>query len=146
VQKDGAKRLVMAHEQAARQDRPRCFLTEAKHGESPRMLETWSSRWTAAVLHACEKPGCGREAAQGRKEEAVTRPCRLRCGAQALLQRAPALASQSERDAFAEGHSTCGQQCRAISREVLCARLAFCQRSFAEGKTCDHILARLMPV
>ena len=49
----------------------------------------------------------------------------------------------SERYAFAEGRITFGQKCRTISREVLRAMLALCQRSFAEGKTCDQVLAAL---
>jgi hypothetical protein len=84
-------------------------------------------------------------AAQVRKEEAVTRHFRLSCVAQSLVQRAPAVASKSERYAFAEGSITFGQKCRVISREVLRALLALCQRYFAEGKTCDHVLELLMP-
>jgi hypothetical protein len=140
LKKDGEKRLVIAHEQEDRQDGPRCFVTDAKYWESTRMLETWSSRWTAEVLHEFDKQVCGMEAAQGRKEEAVTRHFRLSGVAQSLLQRAPAVASKSERDEFAEGHITFGQKCRTISREVLRAMLALCQRYFAEGKTCDHVL------
>ena len=52
----------------------------------------------------------------------------------------------SERYEFAEGHITFGQQCRTISREVLRAMLALCQRYFAEGKTGDQVLELLMPV
>ena len=86
------------------------------------------------------------EAAQGRQEAAVTRHFRLSCGAQSLLQRTPAVPSKSERDPFAEGRMTFGQKCRAISREVLRALLALCQRYFTEGKTCDHVLELLMPI
>jgi hypothetical protein len=85
------------------------------------------------------------EAAQGRKEEAVTRHFRLSGVAQSLIQRAPAVASKSERYAFAEGHITFGQTCRVSSREVLRAMLVLCQRYFAEGKTCDQVLDLLMP-
>ena len=135
----------MVHEQEDLQDGPRFFLTDAKHWESTRILETWSYRWTAEVLHECDKQVCGMEAAQVRKEEAVTRHFRLSCVAQSLIQRAPAVASKSERYAFAEGQITFGQQCRTISRDVLRAMLALCQRYFAEGKTCDHVLEVLMP-
>jgi hypothetical protein len=145
LKKYGAKRLVIAHEQEALQDCPRFFVTDAKHGESTRILETWSYRWTSEVFHEFDKQVCGMEAAQGRKEEAVTRHFRLSCVAQSLLQRAPAVASKSARYAFAEGHSTFGQKCRVISREVLRAMLALCQRYFAEGKTCDQVLDLLMP-
>jgi hypothetical protein len=84
---------------------------------------------------------CGMEAAQVRKEEAVMRHFRLSCVAQSLIQRAPAMASKSERYAFAEGLITCGQKCRVMSREVLRAMLALCQRYFAEGKTCAQVLS-----
>jgi hypothetical protein len=146
LKKYGETRLVMAHEQEDQQDGPRFFVTDAKYGESKRILEPWSYRWTAEVFHEFDKQVCGREAAQVRKEEAVTRHVRLSCVAQSLSQRAPAGASKSERDAFAEGHITCGQKCRTISREVLRAMLALCQRYLAEGKTCDHVLELLMPV
>jgi len=85
------------------------------------------------------------ETAQVRKEKAVPRHFRLSCVAQALIQRAPAVASKSERYEFAEGRITFGQKCRTISRDVLRAMLALCQRSFAEGKTCDQVLEVLMP-
>jgi hypothetical protein len=53
--------------------------------------------------------------------------------------------SKSERYEFAKGHITFGQKCRTISREVLRATLALCQRYFTEGKTCDQVLELLMP-
>jgi hypothetical protein len=137
--------LVVVHEQAALQDSPRFLLTDAKYWESTRIIETWSYRWTAEVLHEFDKQVCGREAAQGRQEEAVIRHFRLRCVAQSLIQRAPAVASKSERDEFAEGHITFGQKCRTLSREVLRAMLVLCQRYFTEGKTCDQVLELLMP-
>jgi len=146
LKKYGAKRLVIVHEQGELQDSPRFFVTDAKHWESTRILETWSYRWTAEVFHEFDKQVCGMEAAQVRKEEAVTRHFRLSCVAQSLIQRAPAVASKSERYEFAEGHITFGQQCRTISREVLRAMLALCQRYFAEGKTGDQVLELLMPV
>jgi hypothetical protein len=136
---------VIAHEQEDLQDCPRFFVTDAKHWESMRILETWSSRWTSEVFHAFEKQVCSMEAAQVRKEEAVMRHFRLSCVAQSLIQRAPAMASKSERYAFAEGLITFGRKCRVISREILRAMLALCQRYFAEGKTCDHVLDLLMP-
>jgi hypothetical protein len=146
LKKYGEKRLVIVHKQEARQDDPRFFVTDAKHGESTRILETWSYRWASEVFHEFEKPVCGMEAAQVRKEEAVTRHFRLSCVAQSLLQPTPAVPSKSERYTFAEGRMTFGQKCRAISREVLRALLALCQRYFTEGKTCDHGLELLMPL
>ena len=146
LKKYGAKRLAIVHEQEALHDTPRYFLTDAKHWESTRIMETWSYRWTSEVFHEFDKQVCGMEAAQVRKEEAVTRHFRLSCVAQSLIQRTSALESKSERYAFAEGHITFGQKCRTISREVLRTMLALCQRYFAEGKTCDHVLELLMPV
>jgi len=146
LKKYGEKRVVIVHEQEDRQDAPRFFVTDAKHWESTRIIETWSYRWTAEVFHEFDKQGCGMEAAQVRKEEAVTRHFRLSCVAQSLLQRAPAVVSKSERYAFAEGHITFGQKCRTISRDVLRALLALCQRYFVEGKTCAQVLDLLMPV
>jgi hypothetical protein len=145
LKKYGAKRLVVVHEQAELQDSPRFLLTDAKHWESTRIIETWSYRWTVEVFHEFDKQVCGMEAAQVRKEEAVIRHFRLSCVAQSLIQRAPALTSKSERYEFAEGRITFGQKCRTISREVLRAMLALCQRYFTEGKTCDQVLELLMP-
>lgn len=145
LKKYGEKRLVVVHEQEDLQDTPRFFVTDAKHWECTRILETWSYRWTSEVFHEFDKQVCGMEAAQVHKEEAVTRHFRLSCVAQSLIQRAPAVASKSERYAFAEGHITFGQKCRTISREVWRATLTLCQRYFAEGKSCNDVLERLMP-
>jgi hypothetical protein len=145
LKKYGAKRLVVVHEQEDLQDSPRFLLTDAKHWESTHSIETWSYRWTAEVFHEFDKQVCGMEAAQVRKEEAVIRHFRLSCVAQSLIQRAPAVTSKSERYEFAEGRITFGQKCRTISREVLRAMLALCQRYFSEGKTCDQVLELLMP-
>ena len=141
----GRKRLVIVHEHEDLSDAPRFLLTDALHWESGRVLETWSYRWASKIFHEFAKQVTGLEAAQVRKEEAVTRHFRLSCVAQSLIQRAPAVIAKSERYAFAEGRITFGQKCRVISREVLRAMLALCQRYFAEGKTCDHILELLMP-
>jgi hypothetical protein len=91
------------HAQQDLEDTPRLLLTDALHGESGRVLETWRYRWASAILHEFGKQVAGLEAAQGRKEDAVTRHCRLRGVAQSLLQRAPAAGSTSERCAFAQG-------------------------------------------
>ena len=126
--------------------RPHFFVTDAKHWESTRILETWSYRWTSEIFHEFDKQVCGMEAAQVRKEEAVIRHFRLSCVAQSLLQRAPAVASKSERYAFAEGHITFGQKCRTMRPGRLTRHSsALCQRFFAEGKTYDQVLELLMP-
>jgi hypothetical protein len=97
------------------------------------------------IFHAFGKPGTGLEAAQVRKEEAVTRHCRLSCVAQSLLQRVPASGSTSERFAFAKGESTCGQQVWTIAREVLYGLLQFAAQMFAQGRSCAEVLEQLMP-
>jgi hypothetical protein len=145
LKQDGAPRGGIGHAQAEWHEPPRGCVSDAQPGESPRLLETWSSRWPAEVLHALDPHACGLEAAQGRQEEAVPRHCRLRGVAQSLGQRAPAVVATSERDAFAEGGMTFGQQCRTISREGLRAMLAWGQRSCAEGQTCAQGLEALRP-
>jgi hypothetical protein len=139
------KRLVMGHERADLSDTPRFLLTDAVHWESGRILETWSCRWAAEVLHECSKQGCGLEAAQVRNEEAVTRHLRLSCLAQSLLQRTPTVVSTSEQFAFAKGETTFGQRCHAITREVFASLLSFAQRLFAGGYSSEQVLEALMP-
>ena len=73
-----------------------------------------------------------------RNEEAVKRPLRLSCLAQSLLQRAPAVASTSEKFAFAEGEITFGQRCRAIGREIFLSLLSVAKRLFADGYSCEQ--------
>src|SRR5215813_10972139 len=141
----GRKRLVMVHEQADLSDAPRFLLTDALHWESGRVMETWSYRWASEIFHEFAKQVTGLEAAQVRKEEAVTRHFRLSCVAQSLLQRAPVSPSESERFAFAQGVSTVGQKIRAITREVLEGLLRFAAALLARGHKCEDILERLMP-
>ena len=66
------------------------LLTDAQHWESGRVIETWSYRWASEIFHEFAKQVTGLEAAQVRKEEAVTRHFRLSCVAQSLVQRTPA--------------------------------------------------------
>src|SRR5262249_35483603 len=115
----GRKRLVIVHETVSLTDTPRFLLTDALHWESGRVIETWSYRWASEIFHEFGKQVTGLEAAQVRKEEAVTRHFRLSCIAQSLLQRAPVSPSESERFAFAQGAITVGQKARAIAREAL---------------------------
>ena len=81
------------------------------------MIETWSLRWAAEVLHEFSKQGTGLEAAQVRNEEAGTRHFRLSGPGQFLLQRAPTVASTAEHFSFAKGEKTFGQCCHAITRD-----------------------------
>jgi hypothetical protein len=141
----GRKRIAIVHEQADLTDHPRVLVTDALHWESGRIIETWSFRWAAEVFHEFSKQGTGLEAAQVRNEEAVKRHLRLSCLAQSILQRTPTVASTSEQFAFAKGEITCGQRCRAITREVFSSLLSLAQRLFAGGYSCDQVLEALMP-
>ena len=141
----GRKRLVIVHEQEDLGDTPRFLLTDALHWESVRVLETWSYRWASEIFHEFGKQVTGLEAAQGRKEEAVTRHFRLSCVAQSLLQRAPAIGSTAERLAFAQGENTVGQKVRAIAREAFQGLLQLVAQWLAQGHSCEHILDVLMP-
>jgi hypothetical protein len=141
----GRKRIVMVHERAELTDAPRFLVTDALHWESGRIIETWSFRWAAELFHEFSKQGTGLEAAQVRNEEAVKRHLRLSCLAQSLLQRAPAVASTSEKFAFAQGEITFGQRCRAITREVFHSLLAVAKRLFTDGCSCEQVAEVLMP-
>jgi hypothetical protein len=141
----GRKRIVMVHERADLTDTPRFLVTDALHWESGRIIETWSFRWAAKVLHECSNQGTGLEAAQVRNEEAVKRHLRLSCLAQSLLQRTPTVASTSEKFAFAKGEITFGQRCRAIGREAFHSFLLVAKRLFADGFSCEQVAEVLMP-
>jgi hypothetical protein len=141
----GRKRLVIVHESEALGDAPRFLLTDARHWESGRVIETWSYRWTSEIFHEFTKQVTGLEAAQVRKEEAVKRHFRLSCVAQSLLQQAPAAGAETERFAFAQGANTIGQKVRAIARDALHSLLKLVEQLLAQGHSCEHILEVLMP-
>jgi hypothetical protein len=141
----GRKRLVIVHEQEDWEDTPRFLLTDALHWESARVLETWSDRWASAIFHEFAKQVTGLEAAQVRKEEAVTRHFRLSGVAQSLVQRTPASGAETERFAFAQGQETGGQRVRTIARDAFHGRLRLVERLFAQGRSCEPILEVLMP-
>jgi hypothetical protein len=119
LQREGRQRVVRVQAQDDLGAAPRLLRTEALPWESGRVLATGRERWTAAILHACSQQGTGLEAAQGRKEEAVQRHLRLRCVAQALVQRAPTAGVETASLAVAKGEPPWGQRCRAITRAVL---------------------------
>jgi hypothetical protein len=141
----GRKRLVIVHEQADLSDAPRLLLSDARHWESGRVMETWSYRWASEIFHEFGKQVCGLEAAQVRKEEAVKRHFRLSYVAQSLLQQAPASGAETERFMFAQGASTIGQKVRTIARDALQNLLQLVEQLFAQGHSCEHILEVLMP-
>jgi hypothetical protein len=141
----GRKRLVIVHEQAELSDRPRFLLTDARHWESGRVIETWRYRWAIEIFHEFGKQVTGLESAQVRKEEAVKRHFRLSCVAQSVLQRAPVEKSTSERFAFAPDQMTVGQKVRTIAREALHGLLKLVEHLLAQGHSCEHILEVFMP-
>jgi hypothetical protein len=141
----GRKRLVIVHEDAELSDTPRCFLTDAHHWESGRVIETWSYRWASEIFHEFAKQVTGLEAAQVRKEEAVKRHFRLSGVAQSLVQQAPAAGTTSERFAFAKGEKTFGQRCYTIVREAWAALLRLVASLLARGRKCEDILELLLP-
>jgi hypothetical protein len=141
----GRKRLVIVHEKQDLTDVPRFLVTDALHWEHGRVIETWSYRWASEIFHEFGKQVTGLEAAQVRKEEAVTRHFRLSCVAQSIIQRVPTSESTSERYAFAVGKITYGQKCRAIGREVMRSVLELIKQLLAAGKSCDEVLEVLMP-
>jgi hypothetical protein len=141
----GRKRLVIVHEQAELSDSPRFLLTDARHWESGRVIETWSYRWAIEVFHEFGKQVTGLESAQVRKEEAVKRHFRLSCVAQSVVQRAYVDKSTSERFAFTPEQRTVGQKVHTIAREALHGLLKLVERLLAQGHSCEHILEVLMP-
>jgi hypothetical protein len=108
-------------------------------------METWSSRWAAAILHAFAKQVTGLESAQVRKEEAVTRHFRLSGVAQTLVQRTSASGAETERLAFAQGETTVGQRVRTLARAALHGLLQLVEQLFAQGRSCAQVLEVLMP-
>lgn len=141
----GRKRLVIVHETEDLSDPPRFLLTDAKHWNSGKTIQTWSYRWACEIFHEFTKQVTGLESSQVRKEEAVKRHFRLSCVAQSLIQRASAPVSKSEKFEFARGKITLGQRCRTIAREVFRSMLELSKRFFAEGKSSDEVLDMLMP-
>jgi hypothetical protein len=141
----GRQRLVIVHDQADRSDAPRGLLSDARHGESGRVMETWSYRWASEIFQECGQQVCGLEAAQVRQAEAVKRHCRLRGVAPSLLQQAPASGAETERCACAQGAITIGQKVRTRARDALQSLLQLVEPLFAQGHCCEHILEVLMP-
>ena len=97
VTRYGRQRVVMVHETQDVRAAPRVLVPEALPGASGRGLATWSERWASEIFPECATQVPGLEAAQGRQEDAVTRHFRLRGVAPALIPRAPAAASTSQR-------------------------------------------------
>ena len=109
------------------------------------MLEVYHKIRGNLVFPEFAKQVTGLEAAQVRKEDAVKRHFRLSCVAQSLVQQAPASGSTSERFAFAQGESTCGQKCYTIIREAWSGLLRLVASLLARGRKWEDILELLLP-
>jgi hypothetical protein len=145
LKKYGRKRLVMVHEQEDLKDAPRFLLTDARHWEASRVIQTWSYRWPIEVFHEFGKQLVGLESAQVRKEEAVKRHFCLSCVAQSLLQNSSVAGGKSDRFSFARGEQSVGQKLYGLTREALQQLLALAQNLFALGRSAEHVLEVLMP-
>jgi len=137
--------LVSVHEPPDLHDTPRCLRTDALPWESGRVIETWSYRWAAESFHEVAQQVPGLEAAQGRKEEAVTRHGRWRGVAQSLRQRPPASGAETARGAFAQGQETGGQRVRTLARAAGQGLRRLVERLWAHGHSCAHLLEVLRP-
>lgn len=146
LKKFGKKRIFIAHEKEDLSDEPRFIATNAIHWESHRAMQAWSYRWTCEVFHEFGKQITGLEAAQVRNEESVKKHFRLSCVAQSVLQRVSVSKSTSEKFEFAQGKKTCGQQVRHIAREAFLSLLYLIKELLEQGKSCQDILDRIMPI
>ena len=146
LKKYGRKRLVMVHEQEDLTDAPRFLLTDARHWDPSRVIQTWSYRWPVEIFHEVAKQLTGLESAQLRKEEAVKRHFCLSCVAQSLLQDSPEAGAESERFRFAQGSQSIGQKLYNLTRESLQQLLGLAQNLFSIGRSTSDVLEMLMPV
>lgn len=145
LKKYGRKRLVIVHEQENLSDEPRFLLTDAKHWESGRIIETWTYRWPTEIFHEFTKQITGLESAQVRNEEAVKRHFRLSCVAQSLLQRVACSGGKSERFEFAEDRQTVGQKLYGLTREALGQLVHLVQGMLNAHRSPEQVLEVLMP-
>jgi hypothetical protein len=118
LRKYGRKRLVISYENDLLTEGCHFLITDARHWESTRILETWSYRWSCEIFHEFGKQLVGLESAQVRNEEPVKRHLRLSCVSQSILQRTSVGVSKSEKFEFAKGKATVGQRQRSIVRET----------------------------
>jgi hypothetical protein len=96
-------------------------------------------------LPACAKQVTGLEAAQGRKEEAGQRHCRLSGVAQALVPQAPAAGATAESLAFAKGESPDGQRGHTRVRAAWSGLVRLVASLLARGRKCADIWELLLP-
>ncbi|MEO1148943.1 MAG: hypothetical protein AAFY26_25555 [Cyanobacteria bacterium J06638_22] len=145
LKKYGRKRLVIVHERADLSDAPRFLLTDARHWESTRVIQTWSYRWPVEVFHEFAKQVVGFESAQVRNEQAVKRHFALSCLSQSFLQNAACSGQKSERFSFAKGTQSIGQRLYTITRQALEQVLTLTEHLLGQGHPLDHILEVMLP-
>jgi hypothetical protein len=145
LKKYNKKRLVIVCETMDLTDNPKFLITDAKHWESTRVLETWSYRWSVEVFHEYCKQVTGLESSQVRNEESVKRQSRLSCVSQSLVQRVSGEASKSEKYEFAKGEITIGQKVRTIARESFLSVINLIRSLTSQNKTSEQILEVIFP-
>ncbi|NET10948.1 MAG: hypothetical protein F6K09_23745 [Merismopedia sp. SIO2A8] len=145
LKKYGRKRLVIVHERADLRDAPRFLLTDARHWEATRVIQTWSYCWSVEVFHEFAKQVVGFESAQVRNEQAVKRHFALSCLSQSLLQNAECSGQKSERFSFAQGTQSIGQRLYTITRQALEQVLKWTEQLLNQGHPLEHILEVMVP-
>ena len=146
LKKYGRKRLVIVHETPQLSDAPRFLLSDARHWEATRIIQTWLYRWPIEVFHEFCKQITGFESAQLRNENAVKRHFALSCVAQSILQSVIGNGKKSERFSFVKDtQSSIGQKVYQLSREALDSLLRFVQGLLTQDHSIEQILEVLMP-
>ena len=145
LKKYGRIRLVIVHEREDLTDTPRFLVTDARHWDATRVIQTWQYRWSIEVFHEFSKQLTGFESAQVRNEQAVKRHFALSCVAQSFVQNASCSGGKSERFSFAKATQSIGQRLYSITREALEQLLKLTQSLFGQGCTCEQVLEVLMP-
>jgi len=146
LKKYGRKRLVIVHETEDLSDSPRFLLSDARHWEATRIIQTWLYRWPIEVFHEFCKQITGLESAQLRNEEAVKRHFSLSCVAQSILQSMAGCGEKSERFSFIKETKSIGQKVYQLSRESLDSLLRLVQQLLGQDQSIEQILEVLMPI
>lgn len=145
LKKYGRKRLVIVHETDDLSDPPRFLLTDARHWDATRVIQTWSYRWPVEVFHEFCKHRVGFESAQVRNEQAVKRHFALSCLSQSVLQTARCEGQTSERFSFAKGTQSIGQRLYTITRQALEQLVKLAQDLFNQGHSLEQVVEVMMP-
>jgi len=115
------------------------------HKGGRRVVETWSFRWAAEVLHEFSKQGTGLEAAQVLNKEAANRHFRLSCLAPSILQRVLMAVSHRNSSRLLEGRVTLGNVCSGRRVVEGLARQPHERGTPAARRLLDFVRASLHP-